>query len=118
MNIFLIVLVLIVISAEVARELCFKFGSDASIKDKHFIRIIFKPIIWLGFTLWTIQLVTWIFILQRAPLSLVFPMLSLSYCGVVIASHFLLKEKISFKRGLGVILITIGVAIISNTGKF
>jgi hypothetical protein len=47
-----------------------------------------------------------------APLSLAFPLASLSYCGVLLASRFVLGEAVSRRRWLGVGLITAGVAIV------
>lgn len=114
MTLFLILLVLIVIVTEIGREICFKVGSDSKTKGNFLLGIFLKPIIWFGFLLWTIEVITWIFVLQHAPLNIAFPMTSLAYCGTVIAAKFILKEHVSLIRWIGTIFITLGVAIIGS----
>jgi multidrug transporter EmrE-like cation transporter len=114
MTLFLIFLVLIVIATEVGREICFKMGSNSKIKGYFLIKIFLEPIIWFGFFLWTIEVITLIFLLQQAPLNIVYPMTSLAYCGTTIAAKFLLKERINFIQWIGTIFVTLGVAIIGS----
>jgi drug/metabolite transporter (DMT)-like permease len=47
-----------------------------------------------------------------APLSLAFPFAALSYCGVVIASRYVLHERVSARRWFGTVVIAAGVALI------
>jgi len=114
MTLFLIFLGLIVIAAEVGREICFKMGSNSKIKGNFLINIFLEPIIWLGFFLWTIEVIALIFLLQHAPLNIVYPMTSLAYCGTAIAAKFLLNERINLIQWVGTIFVTIGVAIIGS----
>ena len=114
MTLFLLLLVLIVITCEIGREICFKMGSNLKIKDNFLLKIFLEPIIWFGFFLWTIEVIAWIFVLQQAPLNIVFPMTSLAYCGTVIAARFLLKERITLIQWTGTVFITVGVAIIGS----
>jgi undecaprenyl phosphate-alpha-L-ara4N flippase subunit ArnE len=51
--------------------------------------------------------------LAEAPLSVVFPMLSLSYVGVALAGSLLFGERLASRQRLAIALITIGAALVS-----
>ena len=69
-----------------------------------------------GVACYAVEAVLWIALLAREPLSLVFPMASLSYVGVVLASRWLLSEQVSARRWAGVATITIGVVLVTAGG--
>ncbi len=54
-----------------------------------------------------------IYVLKFLPYTVVLPMTSLTYIWTMIISFYLLKEKITFKKILGVMLILIGAFLIS-----
>lgn len=54
-----------------------------------------------------------IYVLKFLPYTVVLPMTSLTYIWTMIISFYLLKEKITFKKILGVTLILIGAFLIS-----
>jgi undecaprenyl phosphate-alpha-L-ara4N flippase subunit ArnE len=68
--------------------------------------------IWSGVVAYAVELGPWVAVLARMPLSVVFPLASLGYCGVLFASRYFLDEPISWVRWSGVSLITIGVALV------
>lgn len=113
---FTVLLLAIAIVTEVFREICFKLAADKEpVENRGYLfGLLFRPMIWLGFILWAVELISWIMVLARAPLSIAFPIMSLCYCGVLVASHYILGEKITGKKILGVIAITIGVAIVGS----
>jgi drug/metabolite transporter (DMT)-like permease len=51
--------------------------------------------------------------LSRADLSFAFSADSMHYIFIAIASRFILKERVGFKRWVGIIFIVIGIAVIS-----
>ena len=51
--------------------------------------------------------------LTLAPLSVVFPLLSLGYCGVAIAGRLFLGERLGRRNQAAIALITIGAAMVS-----
>jgi len=55
-----------------------------------------------------------IYVLRILPYSVVFPMTSMTYIWVMVISYFVLKEKISVKKIVGVILIIIGVVLLTT----
>lgn len=116
MNLALTGLFALAIGGEIGRELCFKVASHTETRRGFFADIFCSPMIWLGLTVSGVQITSWLLILQRVPLSFAFPLMSLCYCGMVLASRVLLREPVPRTRWFGVGLITIGVAIIGSTG--
>jgi drug/metabolite transporter (DMT)-like permease len=116
MNLGLTGLFALAIGGEIGRELCFKAASHTEIRRSFLSDIFCSPMIWLGLLISGVQITSWLLILQRAPLSFAFPLMSLCYCGMVLASRVLLHEPVPRTRWLGAGLITIGVAIIGSIG--
>ena len=124
MSTALVVLFLITVGLDVAGQLWFKLGltrlpeKQASDHIGLFWKRVFSsPLLWAGIATYVIELGLWLAVLANAPLSFVFPLASLSYVGVMIASHFVLKETISPRRWAGALLITIGVAVVYIGGQ-
>jgi drug/metabolite transporter (DMT)-like permease len=96
-------LLLASVVCDVAGQICFKLGvghhDDVSAHG------------FFGGALHTLRS-PWIAALSLAPLSLAFPFAALSYCGVVIASRYILHERVSARRWFGTVAIAAGVALI------
>ncbi|HZQ09817.1 MAG TPA: EamA family transporter [Anaerolineae bacterium] len=75
-------------------------------------QVIFNPFIWIGFIGFFGGSVFWLGVISRAPLSLAYPILALSYFVVVIESWLFLGEQVSAQHLLGVAIIFIGVVIV------
>jgi drug/metabolite transporter (DMT)-like permease len=71
-----------------------------------------SPWIVAGVLVYAVEFVVWFAALTRMPLSEAFPFNALSYCGVVLASRYLLREKVSPRRWLGTLIIALGVTLI------
>lgn len=70
---------------------------------------IFDFNLWLGLFFYGISTLFYIFSLQKIPLSIAYPTVSLGYIFVLLLSNFIFKETIATQQILGVALITIGV---------
>ena len=70
---------------------------------------------WVGFILYGLSALCWLWVLSRAQLSFAYPLLSLSFPIVVVLSEIFFAEAISPIRWIGVCLIVIGVSFISRT---
>ncbi|HKV00080.1 MAG TPA: EamA family transporter [Vineibacter sp.] len=81
-----------------------------------FAALSLSPAIVGGVLAYALEAVLWLAALQHAPLSLLFPLASLSYCGVALAGWLVLGERATPRRWLGTALITLGVAILSWGG--
>ncbi len=100
------------ILTEAARELCFKQAADAST----FLQTFAKPIVWLGFVFWAVELVAWTNVLEHVPLSTAFLLMSLSYVAILMAAAAVFKEQVNKRHVIGALLIAAGVACVGVTG--
>lgn len=74
-----------------------------------------SPFVLLGFAAVFTGSIFWLSVISRADLSFAYPMLSLGYILVVIASWAFLNEHFNPVRLLGVLVICVGVVIVSRT---
>jgi drug/metabolite transporter (DMT)-like permease len=99
---------------DVSGQICFKIGlSQGPDQLPLWRKVMTGPAIWVGVALYAIEFGAWLFVLSRLDLSIAFPLASLSYCGVAIASRVILGEPVSSRRWTGTILIAAGAAIVS-----
>jgi undecaprenyl phosphate-alpha-L-ara4N flippase subunit ArnE len=102
---------------EVIGQICFKRGtaSEAITSDDvrdFWIGVARSRWTYAGACAYGVELFLWVAALHFHPLSRAFPLLSLTYCGVAIASRLFLKERISSQNAAGIVLITLGAACI------
>jgi drug/metabolite transporter (DMT)-like permease len=71
-----------------------------------------QPWLLLGVAAFAVEFILWLAVLSVVDLSIAYPLVSLSYCGVLIVSRVVLGEKISPRRWTGCGLITMGAALV------
>lgn len=74
--------------------------------------IFLNPLIWIGFAGFIGGTIFWLGVISRAPLSLAYPILALSYFVVVMEAWLILGEPLSWQLLLGVAIIFVGVVIV------
>lgn len=131
MSFFIIGLFIATIMCDVIMQLCFKYATTHHLTElptggdkinlvsnglAFFRGLISSPLILGGLIIGIIDVVTWLIILEYVPLGFAYPIASLHYCGVVIGSKIFLGETISKRRWYGVIIITLGVAMVGVSG--
>jgi drug/metabolite transporter (DMT)-like permease len=79
------------------------------------IKVIVTPYILLGLVLYSVAMLLWLSILSRVELSYAYPMLSLSYVFIVLASWLIFDEHISLLRLMGVLFICLGVTMVGRS---
>lgn len=95
------------------------FGSVASLflkksSDADGILSIIKNVnLYIGGFLYLVSAVLNIFILRYLDYSVVLPLTSLTYIWTMVLSYLILKEKITIKKSVGVVLILIGSVCVS-----
>lgn len=77
--------------------------------------VIGSPLIVTGIVLYAVSMIFWLLVLSRIDLSLAYPMLALSYVGVLLVSLFVLGEKVTAIRWLGAAFIILGVILTAST---
>ena len=113
----LVLLFALSVACDVGGQLCFKHGVNQGDHEgkpmlTFWLHSLKNPWLLAGVVIYVIEVVTWLQILERAPLSLAFPIASLNYCGILLASRFILGETVTTRRWLGALMITLGVIII------
>lgn len=73
-------------------------------------QIIVGTLIYIGATL------LWLNVLSSAPLSIAYPLMSISYVFGVVAGHLFFKEAVPLTRWLGIGIVCIGIFFISRRG--
>ena len=109
-------IILISVLLGVLGQIGFKYGA---IRIPETGTIIEKAItawpICIGLMLYAFSTVLWIYVLRYVELSYAYPMLSLGYVLVFIASYFLFNEPISSLRVMGLICILTGIILVSRS---
>ena len=80
-----------------------------------YIRIFISPYVISGIFTYLLGSLFWIYGLSKVDLSFAFPLISISYIMVLLASWAFLGETISFMRWIGVFTICLGVFLITKS---
>jgi drug/metabolite transporter (DMT)-like permease len=75
-------------------------------------QVALNPMIWFGFAGFIGGTVFWLGVISRAPLSLAYPILALSYFVVVVEAWLILNEPLTWQLLAGVAIIFAGVVIV------
>ena len=114
----IVLLLLGSVVCDVSGQVCFKLGVGHETADEQAPSLVYKvlhsPWIALGVAVYAVEFVLWFSVLSRAQLSLAFPVMALSYVGVVLASRFILNERISMRRWAGIATIIAGVVLVTG----
>lgn len=71
-----------------------------------------SPAIWGGIIVHVVEFAVWIEILGHLPLSVAFPLESISYVTVLLATRVVLREAVPPRRWMGVGLICAGIVVL------
>jgi drug/metabolite transporter (DMT)-like permease len=63
-----------------------------------------------------IEMVLWVFLLSRVPLSIAFPLAGLQQLAILLASYLFMNERINRAEWLGAGLISLGLLAIATAG--
>lgn len=111
LNTTMLVLILFCVLTEAGREVCFKFASAKSQGNPYL-----HPWTLIGIVFWGVELVAWIYVLARVPLSIAFPLMASSYAVISVFGAFLFKEKVGLRHSIGVALVSGGVICVGVSG--
>lgn len=71
------------------------------------------PAIWGGVFLNTLAIIVWILVLALIDLSFAIPLDSVHYIAIMLGSHFFLKERLTWERVSGSLLIAAGIVLVA-----
>ena len=75
-------------------------------------RVIWMPSIWIGMALHVVAFLSFVALLTWADVSFVVPSTALSYTVGVAGAALILRERVTWKRWAGVVLISSGVVLV------
>ncbi|HTI96888.1 MAG TPA: EamA family transporter [Rudaea sp.] len=114
----ILALLLGTVLCDVGGQVCFKLGvghettpAPAGGLRGFFGGLLVSPWIAAGIGVYVVEITLWFAALSMTRLSIAFPFMALSYCGVVIASRFILGERVSRQRWLATGVVAFGVAL-------
>jgi len=117
-----IILFFAVITAVISQLLFKKGASSMNLVNFHldqfyyfFISILKNPSILFGLISYGVSFILWIVVLSRMKLSIAYPITSMNFVLVILASYYFFGEKISFIQIGGIILILVGVLALAKT---
>jgi drug/metabolite transporter (DMT)-like permease len=119
MSLMLVLWFAISVLCDVSGQICFKIGADRLPTSASLIAkarsLTANPWLIAGLCIYAVEVFVWLKILSVAPLSIAFPIASINFLGVTLASATILREKVGRPQWLGASLITLGVAIVAGT---
>jgi len=81
------------------------------------LHAILQPAVIIGLATYCFGSVCWIIAVAQQEISFIYPLSSINYVLVVMASSMLFREAISFRRGAGVGMIVLGMVLINRVKK-
>ena len=111
-----LLLIIISVSIGAVGQIAFKYGALQMVENPG-ITLLEKikwPIV-LGLFLYGISTILWILALKKVPLSYAYPMVSLGYIFVFIASYFIFNEAMNWLRIGGLIFIMAGIVLVAKS---
>lgn len=99
----------------VSGQFLWKFGMQnqtISLSFVSIVKVLFSPYVFSGLAMYGFATVIWLYILSKVPLSLAYPIQSITYIFAVIGAHFIFNETLTIYKVLGCLLIMLGVTLI------
>ena len=111
-----LILIIISVSIGAVGQIAFKYGAMQMVENPGitFLEKIKWPIV-LGLFLYGISTILWITALKKVELSYAYPMVSLGYVFIFIASYFVFNEPLNWHRIGGAVLIMAGIVLIAKS---
>ncbi|MBV8764043.1 MAG: hypothetical protein JOZ66_03950 [Hyphomicrobiales bacterium] len=121
MSLFLVFWFTLSVLCDVFGQIFFKLGADRLAVPSSFallggaLAVLSSPWLLAGLLVYAVETIVWIRILSDVPLSIAYPIASLNFLGVTLASATILRERVGRPQWLGASLVTLGVAIVAGS---
>jgi len=100
-----------------AGQILMKLGANTLGPSKSPLDMLLTPTIFFGYALYGLVTVLFIFALQHGELSILYPIIALTYVWVTGLSVALFNDSLRPVRMVGLLIIILGVAILGRNGK-
>ena len=109
-----------VVLTNVVGNLCLSHGMQevgrtVSASPADYLRALLNPWVLAGSCTLALWMISELALLSRADLTFVLPVTASAYVFVAIAGHFILGDRISWVRWLGILVISVGVILAEET---
>ena len=92
-----------------------EMGSVVSLSPLPYLRALLNPWVAAGVLILALWMLSNLTLLSRADLSYVLPVTSMSYVLIALMGRFVLHERVDTIRWAGILVITLGVALVGRT---
>ena len=99
-----------------AAQVLIKYGANGLASGSPFEMITNPPLV-TGYGLYGISTILLVLALRDGELSILYPVISLTYVWVTILSIYLFREKVNLYKMMGVAVVVAGVAVIGRTDR-
>ncbi|MBC7765376.1 MAG: EamA family transporter [Hyphomonadaceae bacterium] len=110
MTLYYFLLIVVTEVLLVAGQIFWKLGMKANPFN---MSLILQPYILIGFGIYGIATVIWMFVLSKVDVSIAYPLNSMGYVFLLFAAWLVLGEEITVPKIVGIIVITIGIVILA-----
>ncbi len=99
-----------------AAQVLLKLGANSIAKATP-VQIITNPSLFVGYALYGISTMLLVLALRKGQLSLLYPVISLTYVWVTLLSMLVFKETLTLAKGAGLAIVIIGVGILGKDSR-
>jgi drug/metabolite transporter (DMT)-like permease len=92
-------------------QILFKLSASSLQKNSSWFDPQTLGLLFSAFLLYGLTTILWVYVLQKAELGKIYPLMALSFILVPIGSHFIFGERFQIQYFLGVALIVCGVVV-------
>lgn len=97
-----------------AGQVLMKMGANTLGASTSPITMVLTPAVFFGYTLYALMTVLFVFALRNEQLSILYPIIALTYVWVAGLSAVFFKESLSAMRLAGVLVIVLGVTVLGR----
>ena len=99
-----------------AAQIFFKLGATHIAKPTP-IQILTNPSLLLGYALYGVSTMLLVLALRKGQLSLLYPIISLTYVWVTLLSMMIFKETLNVYKAVGLAIVVAGVAVLGRDDR-
>jgi drug/metabolite transporter (DMT)-like permease len=100
-----------------AGQVLMKLGANTLGTSTSPVAMLLTPAVFFGYALYGLMTVLFVFALRHEELSILYPIIALTYVWVAGLSVLFFKESLTATRLVGVLVIVLGVTVLGRNGK-
>lgn len=112
---FVRLIALLCVCGIAAGQVLFKLAANALAANGGRLWSAGGAILGSALVLYGLTTLAWVWVLQRAELGKIYPLMALAFILVPVASHFIFGEPFTWRYVVGCVLLVVGIVLISST---